>query len=179
MEDLTKKMSNLNLSGPSDPNRLPTGYIYHPDLLKHSLSLKDEAKMLSHPENPKRLSSILEHIKKSGIDQKCDVINSFEPIAKEHVLRVHDEKFYDYVTDMWMECGKESLKYTDCYYNEHSSRAALLAAEALKISVDKVMKKEWKNCFAAVRPPGHHAENNGRIAGFCFVNNVAIAARYA
>ena len=92
---------------------------------------------------------------------------------------MHDERYYDYVSDMWMDCGKESMKYTDCYYNEHSSRVALLAAEALKISVDKIMNKEWQNCFAAVRPPGHHAENKGRIAGFSFINNVAVAARYA
>ena len=59
MEDLTTQMKNLNLSDTNQSERLPTGYIYHPDLLKHAISLKDEAKMLSHPENPRRLSSIL------------------------------------------------------------------------------------------------------------------------
>ena len=32
--------------------------------------------------------------------------------------------------------------------------------------------------FAAIRPPGHHA-SCAEAAGFCFFNNVAVAARYA
>lgn len=49
----------------------------------------------------------------------------------------------------------------------------------MKVCVDKVISGEWNNCFAAVRPPGHHAGIGGEINGFCFFNNVAAAARYA
>ena len=31
--------------------------------------------------------------------------------------------------------------------------------------------------FCAIRPPGHHAETI-RANGFCFINNIAVAARY-
>ncbi len=35
------------------------------------------------------------------------------------------------------------------------------------------------NAFCAIRPPGHHAHNSGGEEGFCYFNNVAIAAKYA
>jgi acetoin utilization deacetylase AcuC-like enzyme len=39
------------------------------------------------------------------------------------------------------------------------------------------MEGKVDNAFCAVRPPGHHAERN-RALGFCFFNNIAIAAVY-
>ena len=40
------------------------------------------------------------------------------------------------------------------------------------------MMKKNRNIFCATRPPGHHALNTGKHEGFCFYNNVAIAAKY-
>jgi acetoin utilization deacetylase AcuC-like enzyme len=45
-------------------------------------------------------------------------------------------------------------------------------------ATDAVMAGEMENAFCAVRPPGHHAEHN-KAMGFCFFNNIAIAAKYA
>jgi acetoin utilization deacetylase AcuC-like enzyme len=53
----------------------------------------------------------------------------------------------------------------------------MLAAGGVINTVEMVMKGEIDNAFCAVRPPGHHAEVN-RVMGFCFFNNIAIAARY-
>jgi acetoin utilization deacetylase AcuC-like enzyme len=44
-------------------------------------------------------------------------------------------------------------------------------------AVDAVMEGRIRNAFCAVRPPGHHALKD-RAMGFCFFNNVAIAAKY-
>ena len=44
-------------------------------------------------------------------------------------------------------------------------------------AIDGVKKKEFKNAFCAVRPPGHHAEKN-KAMGFCIYNNVAVGAHY-
>jgi len=59
--------------------------------------------------------------------------------------------------------------------------AALRAAGALKSAIDDIFNAEStpiQTAFCVVRPPGHHAERD-RACGFCFLNNVGIAARYA
>jgi acetoin utilization deacetylase AcuC-like enzyme len=58
-----------------------------------------------------------------------------------------------------------------------SFHAALLAAGAAVQAVNGIMEGKFKNAFAAVRPPGHHATAD-RPMGFCLVNNIAIAARH-
>ncbi len=45
-------------------------------------------------------------------------------------------------------------------------------------AVDAVFNKQANNAFISMRPPGHHAEKTTSM-GFCLVNNIAIAARYA
>ena len=53
-----------------------------------------------------------------------------------------------------------------------------MAAGAAIDATDAVLAGELENAFCAVRPPGHHACHN-KAMGFCFFNNVAIAAKYA
>jgi acetoin utilization deacetylase AcuC-like enzyme len=54
----------------------------------------------------------------------------------------------------------------------------LRSAGAAVAATDAVIKGEVENAFCAVRPPGHHATRN-QAMGFCFFNNVAVAARHA
>src|SRR5262249_10274555 len=64
------------------------------------------------------------------------------------------------------------------YTSPETSEIALLAAGAAVDAIERVLSGADSRAFALVRPPGHHAEH-GRAMGFCFYNNVAIAAAHA
>jgi acetoin utilization deacetylase AcuC-like enzyme len=66
----------------------------------------------------------------------------------------------------------------DTMMNHFTLRASYLAAGAVTAAVDAVLTGQARNAFCAVRPPGHHAERAAPM-GFCFFNNIAIAARHA
>jgi acetoin utilization deacetylase AcuC-like enzyme len=63
----------------------------------------------------------------------------------------------------------------DTHTSSATWKTAALAAGGVLTAVEAVMAGEAHNAFAIVRPPGHHALAN-RAMGFCFFNNVAIAA---
>jgi acetoin utilization deacetylase AcuC-like enzyme len=63
----------------------------------------------------------------------------------------------------------------DTHTSPATFKTATLAAGGVLTAVEAVMAGEAHNAFAIVRPPGHHALAN-RAMGFCFFNNVAIAA---
>jgi acetoin utilization deacetylase AcuC-like enzyme len=66
----------------------------------------------------------------------------------------------------------------DTAANRHTWSAALRAAGAVVAAIDAVIAGEVDNAFCAVRPPGHHA-CRAQAMGFCFLNNVAVAALHA
>jgi acetoin utilization deacetylase AcuC-like enzyme len=78
-----------------------------------------------------------------------------EPASDADILAVHTESLLRSVKN-----------YSDLFY------AASLAAGGTILAAETALKGE--PCFAAVRPPGHHA-SPGSHWGFCFFNNVAVA----
>lgn len=62
------------------------------------------------------------------------------------------------------------------YVTSGTTRAARLSCGGVIEACLAVARGELKKTFAIVRPPGHHAEPEEHM-GFCFFNNVAVAAK--
>jgi len=129
-----------------------------------------------HPERPARLDAINDRLIASGLDM---VLRHYDaPVVERALLEaVHDP---GYVAAIHHLSPTEGLIWLggETAMNSHSLQAALRAAGAGVLGVDLVMRREARQVFCAVRPPGHHAERANAM-GFCLFNNVAVAANYA
>ena len=144
-------------------------YIEHPLFLKHNPGS-------GHPESPLRLSAIRDHLEKSGFITRITVKQSVSA-SMENLLRLHSKKYIETVLSHRNEeyCV---LDTGDTVLSYHSVDAALLAAGAAELAVRLIFEEQFDKVFAAVRPPGHHAEAE-KAMGFCVFNNIALAAVYA
>ncbi|WP_457639586.1 histone deacetylase family protein [Persephonella sp.] len=142
------------------------GYIYDPVYLKHDTGE-------GHPESPYRLEAVNEYV--DLIKDKLIHIKPRRATAKEIAL-VHDIYYPQEIMDLCSAGGTYLDADTRC--SVFSYEAAVYAVGAGLEAVDRIKKGEIERAFAAVRPPGHHAEYS-RAMGFCIFNNIAVAARYA
>ena len=132
-----------------------------------------------HPERPERLMAIYLNLLKKDLYKKMIVIDSEEAEEKD-VLLAHSK---DHVKTIMK--ASEGLKpkqnayfAVDTYRNMFSTQAALISAGSTVEAVRAVCNDQVDQSFAIVRPPGHHA-HSAAAGGFCFFNNVAVAARVA
>ncbi|MCX5801423.1 MAG: histone deacetylase family protein [Candidatus Eisenbacteria bacterium] len=109
-----------------------------------------------HPESPDRVRLAHEYLKdgyefvEPGTASEADLLLVH---SEEHLRRLKSLRFLDL----------DSPPYPDIYkYAALSAGAAIAAAK--------------KSGFSLMRPPGHHAGRSS-VAGFCYVNNVAIAVK--
>jgi acetoin utilization deacetylase AcuC-like enzyme len=156
----------------------PTGYFTHTLFRRHEMGE-------GHPECPQRLDAIEDRLLITGLDT---ALERREPTAAalSDVELAHDRMHVAalrglsdrLIEDMLAGGPTHANVDPDTSINAHTWDAALLAAGAAIDATDAVMAGELENAFCAVRPPGHHACHN-KAMGFCFFNNVAIAAKYA
>jgi len=130
-----------------------------------------------HPESPSRLRVIMRELKKSGIleNERCTLV---EPeIADINDLQlIHDSDHIQRI-QQFCKCGGGLLDKGDTVVSPESYEVARLAAGGTMKAVDLVMAGKFRNAFAFVRPPGHHAGPDYSM-GFCVFNNVAVAAAH-
>lgn len=148
---------------------MATAFYTHPDCMLNEMGEW-------HPECPARLSAIQDQLIASRIDDL--IAHETAPFASETALaRVHTQAHIDYIRSRVPADGYVEVD-PDTSMNRYTWRAALRAAGAAIAATDAVIAGRYDNAFCSVRPPGHHAEP-ARAMGFCFFNNVAIAARHA
>ncbi len=145
-------------------------------IYRHSdCSLKDNG--LNHPERKERINCILESIKQIEdfkIDLKDAPLADIETISLVHPKN-HIENIFSNIPKTGL-IGVEKEPYADTMLCPNSRKAILRSCGAGIAAVDDLMSKN-ERVFCAIRPPGHHAET-AKAMGFCFVNNIAVAARY-
>ena len=128
-----------------------------------------------HPEVPDRLPAVYKGIEDAGLLERLTLIKA-TPADLKWVETVHDP---DYIKRFQGACsiGDNIFDSPDNQMCTASYEVALLAVGGVLEAVRLVMEGKLDNAFCAVRPPGHHAEID-KAMGFCYFNNVAIAARY-
>jgi acetoin utilization deacetylase AcuC-like enzyme len=155
-----------------------TGYFTHSDCRKHDMGA-------GHPECPQRLDAIEDRLLANGVADALERRQA-TPAVMGDLLLAHGRRHVAALrglSDMLIEemAAGGPDRYSldpDTSMNSGTYRAALLSAGAAIDAVDAVLQGELENAFCCIRPPGHHATRN-QAMGFCFFNNVAIAAKYA
>ncbi len=155
-----------------------TGYFSHRECWKHEMGP-------GHPECPQRLDAIEDRLLISGVSDALD--RRAAPVAPlADIARAHDAAYLQGLRERCEQLEQARLiggaPYAqidpDTAINACTWSAALHAAGAGIAATDAVLAGELENAFCSVRPPGHHATRS-QAMGFCFFNNVAIAALHA
>jgi len=159
------------LASPCAP--MPTAFYTHPDCRLHDMGD-------GHPECPQRIDAITDHLRATGLDIALDMREA-PTVAMADVELAHSVAYVRELREFMQQveaAGRPRNIDPDTVVCPATWRAALRAAGAAVAATDDVIDGRAANAFCAVRPPGHHATRD-QAMGFCFLNNVAIAARHA
>ena len=143
------------------------GVLYsHPSSLDHDTG--------AHPERADRIRAI-EAALAARNDLGWDRVES-SPARREALLRVHPEPYVASI-ERFVAAGGGALD-ADTFASPGTWDAALHGAGGAVAAVEAVLRGGAPVAASLHRPPGHHAEA-ARAMGFCFFNNVAVAAQHA
>jgi acetoin utilization deacetylase AcuC-like enzyme len=146
-----------------------TLFIQHSQFDQHSVPP-------SHPESPLRSLAVETRLRQTGLWQDLN-IQACQPVSSHHFKDIHNPGYIDQLYRIAPAKGM-ILADADTPLTFNTLTAVEEAAGSGIQAVKQVLSGEFKNAFCAVRPPGHHAEP-GKTIGFCFINNIALAAEYA
>jgi acetoin utilization deacetylase AcuC-like enzyme len=134
--------------------------------LVHHPRYHEHRQTIGHPEKPERLDAVVERLRKEGLWK--DVLTP-EPVDLKLLEKVHTPAYIGSVRNFG-----EGFMDSDTYVRPQTYSIALLAAGGTVLAACRALET-GKPTFALVRPPGHHA-GSYHGGGFCYFNNVAMAA---
>lgn len=129
-----------------------------------------------HPERIERLGAVLAAL--DGADIPGLIREEAPRASSDQLAAVHSRAHVEHLLALEVPPGEHGALDPDTIISAGSIEAALRAAGAVIRGVDLVVAGSAEVAFAAVRPPGHHAEPD-RTMGFCLFNSVAVAAQHA
>jgi acetoin utilization deacetylase AcuC-like enzyme len=152
---------------------MTTAFYSHSDCRLHDMGR-------GHPECPQRLDAIDDFLLASGLEVAIERREA--PLADTADLGLaHASNYVSELADVVQplaETGGSRALDPDTIAGPGTWRAVMRAAGAAVAATDAVIDGSIRNAFCATRPPGHHATRDNAM-GFCFFNNVAVAARHA
>lgn len=144
-------------------------FVSHPEYLQHDTGGGE------HPEVAARVSAIGDCLRQSRLAPHLHEVLS-RKAERQWLLTCHSEAYLLRFEEATLS-GRAYLGHPDNTICYDSYEVALLAAGGGLTGIDRLESGASELAFCCVRPPGHHAEESVAL-GFCFFNNVAIAARY-
>lgn len=147
---------------------MTTAYVYDKRFEVHTME--------GHPEYAGRLVAVADQFDENGLNDQLLWLD-VHPASYEAVAAVHTGEYLNRLEQA--SANKSPIMFgLDTYVTPQSYDIARLAAGGVIGVTDAVLRGEAENGLAAIRPPGHHALPSIGM-GFCLLNNIAIAARYA
>ena len=152
---------------------MTTAFYSHPDCRDHDMGS-------GHPECAQRLDAIDDYLLATGLDVALER-HEAPLVDLADVAHAHNSGYVGELRDVLLRIAADGSRHAfdpDTSANAGTWAAVQRAAGAAVAATDAVIDGRATNAFCAVRPPGHHATRDAAM-GFCFFNNVAIAARHA
>ncbi|KAK7476011.1 hypothetical protein BaRGS_00032718, partial [Batillaria attramentaria] len=161
---------------PSHKQALGTGLVYDDRLTSHYCAWNQ-----AYTERPERIETCYSRIQQLGLPDRCQHI-PVRPAKDEEALLCHSRAHLDMLEETKLmdtqELSKLSQSYDFVYFHNNVEENARLALGGAIDLVEKVVTGQLQNGMAVTRPPGHHAMKE-EFNGYCYLNNVAVAASVA
>lgn len=154
-----------------------SGVVYDESMTRH-FCLWDP----NYPECPERFTSVINRCRELKLFDRCVELKPRQATMDE-ILTVHTSEHFELLKSTRNINDEDQLEdlsshYDAIFINQSTFDLALLSCGSTIELVDNILDGTIQNGMAIVRPPGHHAMK-AEYNGYCFFNNVAVAAKHA